>query len=420
MERSINHKGRRGLLLALASVAALLLAACGDGAVSGGAGADGDGAGGSAGAAEGAEAAGPASGADQEAAQQSAGDQGAGEETSRSAASQGAPPTLTYQQTPEVDVRDDGVFRIVATTTQGGDLTRILTEGVEGVEVTQLTGAGVDPHLYQPTEADIQAMNRADMVVYSGLHLEGQFDAVFRALGERDVVIYALSAPVKRQGFVIGSYDEESAGRGSDDPHFWFDPRNWQITVQDYAELLAGVDGTYASLYESNADEYVDQLDLLYEWADTAMRSVPGGQRYLVTSHDAFQYFGAAFGWRMAAIQGISTEDEAGVGDIQQTVDFVIEQEIPVLFVESSIPPDTIEAVLEAIRAEGASARIGVREMYGDAMGELGTFGGTYVGMLATNVLTIVQSFQAAGVDVSIPDWPEALEPTPPDELRRY
>lgn len=327
-----------------------------------------------------------------------------------------APPTLTYQQIPEVDVRADGVFRIVATTTQAGDITSILTAGVDNLEVTQLMGAGVDPHLYRPTEADIAAMSEADMLVYSGLHLEGQFDRVFQALGEREIVIYALAAPVKQQGFIIGTF-EESGGRGTDDPHFWFDPRNWQITARDYAELLAAIDRENASTYESNAERYVDQLDLLYDWADTAMRSVPGRQRYLVTSHDAFQYFGAAFGWRMAAIQGISTEDEAGVGDIQETVDFVIENEIPVLLVESSIPPNTIEAVLEAIRAEGHEARVGVREMYGDAMGEIGAFGGTYIGMIATNVLTVVQSFEDAGVEVTIPEWPEGLSPAPPGEL---
>ena len=119
------------------------------------------------------------------------------------------------------------------------------------------------------------------------------------------------------------------------------------------------------------------------------LRSVDEGQRYLVTSHDAFQYFGAAFGWRMQAIQGLSTEDEAGVGDIEDTVDFVIDKEIPVLFVESSIPPDTIEAVIEAVRAQGGAARIGLRELFGDAMGERGGFGGSYIGMLAQNALTI-------------------------------
>lgn len=313
----------------------------------------------------------------------------------------------------------DDALRIVATTTQAGDISRILARGVQNVEITQLMGAGVDPHLYQPTESDIAAMNRADMVVYSGLHLEGQFDAVFGALGERDVDIFALSSPVKKAGFVIGAFDEAAASLGSDDPHFWFDPRNWQITARDLAERLAALDAENAERYRSNAERYTDDLGTLYAWADEGMRSVPGGQRYLVTSHDAFQYFGAAFGWRMAAIQGISTEDEAGVGDIQETVKFVISNDIPVLFVESSIPPGTIEAVIEAIEAEGGTARLGVRELYSDAMGVPGEFGGTYIGMIAENVLTILQSYGAAGVEVTIPEWPEGLVPEPPEELLR-
>ena len=314
----------------------------------------------------------------------------------------------------DVHPRDDGVFRIVATTTQAADLLNILTDGVDGIEATALMGAGVDPHLYQPTEGDIAAMNRADMVIYSGLHLEGQFDAVFSALREQDVLIYAVSAPVKRAGFVIGAFDAATAQEGTDDPHFWFDPRNWGVTTQDLAETLAAIDPDYASTYLENAEAYREQLDRLYDWADRGMRTVPGGQRYLVTSHDAFQYFGAAFGWRMAAIQGLSTEDEAGVGDVQETVDFVIDNDIPVLFVESSIPPDTIEAVVEAITAAGGSVRVGVRELYSDAMGEPGTFGGTYVGMIAENVLTILQSYRCAGGDIRIPEWPADLSPEPP------
>lgn len=312
---------------------------------------------------------------------------------------------------------DDGTFRIVTTTTQASDLATILTEGVAGIEMTPLMGAGVDPHLYQPTESDITAMNAADMVIYSGLHLEGQFDAVFEALKEQGVLIYSLSQPVKEAGFVIGIFDGGQEQSGTDDPHFWFDPYNWEVTTLDLAETLAALDPDNADTYKSNATAYGAQLHALYAWADEGMRSVPDNQRFLVTSHDAFQYFGAAFGWQMAAIQGISTEDEAGVGDIQGTVQFVVEQEIPVLFVESSIPPNTIEAVQAAIIANGGKARVGVRELYSDAMGVPGTFGGTYIGMIAENVYTILQSYQCAEAQVLIPDWPHSIAPAPPEEL---
>lgn len=323
--------------------------------------------------------------------------------------------TAVLLLTGAVHAQDAGL-NIVTTTTQATDLALILTEGAMDVRITPLMGAGVDPHLYQPTESDVAAMNSADMVIYNGLNLEGQFDTVFAALGAQGVVIYALGQPVKEAGFIIDAIEEEGI-IGSDDPHFWFDPRNWEITTLDLAERLALLDPANADLYRANAQAYVEQLQLLFEWADKGMRSVAEGRRYLVTSHDAFQYFGAAFGWRVAAIQGISTQDEAGVGDIQDTARFVTANNIPVLFVESSVAPNTVRAVVEAVAAAGGQVRLGVRALYSDAMGEPDSFGGTYVGMIAENVYTILQSYQCAGAEVSIPDWPEGLTPAPEAEL---
>lgn len=313
--------------------------------------------------------------------------------------------------------RSDGVLRIVATTTQAADIAQVMTAGVSDVEITPLMGAGVDPHLYQPTESDIAAMNEADMVVYSGLNLEGQFDAVFDALGQQGVRINSMGAPVKAAGFTIGGFELSDELVDVDDPHFWFDPRNWELTIVDLADTLATIDPDNSETYGANADAYMAQMTTLFEWAESGLNSVDDSQRFIVTSHDAFQYYGQAFGWQMEGIQGLSTEDEAGVGDIQGTVDFIIENNIPVVFVESSIPPDTIEAVIEAVDAAGGEVRIGVRELYSDAMGEPGTFGGTYVGMIAENTFTILQSYQCAGLEVTIPDWPDGLEPIPDDAI---
>lgn len=309
-------------------------------------------------------------------------------------------------------------IRIVATTTQASDIARILTDGLDTFEITALMGAGVDPHLYQPTESDIRAMNAARMVIYSGLHLEGQFGAVFEALSEQGVLIYAMGKPVKDAGYIVGWFNQALATQGADDPHFWFDPRNWEVTVLDLAETLADLDPDNAEVINANAEAYVEQLQVLFAWADEGMRTVPEAQRYLVTSHDAFQYFGAAFGWRMMSVQGISTADEAGVGDIQSTVQFIVDNAIPVLFVESSIPPNTVQAVVEAVRARGGTVRIGVRELYSDAMGAPETFGGTYIGMIASNVLTILQSYHCAGVEeAAYPEWPVTLDLELPEEL---
>ncbi|MGQ9908106.1 MAG: metal ABC transporter solute-binding protein, Zn/Mn family [Candidatus Flexifilum sp.] len=312
---------------------------------------------------------------------------------------------------------DGARLTIVATTTQAADLTRILTAGAPGIDVIALMGAGIDPHLYQPTEADILAMSRADLIVYSGLRLEGQFEAVFRALAERGRHVFALGQPVKAAGFIVGGFTLGAEYVDVDDPHFWFDPRNWAIAARALAAELARLDPDHAGIYAANADAYAADLEALFAWADAGMRSVAAGQRYLVTSHDAFYYFSAAFGWRTAAVQGLSTRDEAGVGDIQAIAAFVREHSVPVLFVESSIPPATIQAVIAAVNADGGAVRIGVRDLFSDAMGVPGTFGGTYIGMFAHNIYTILQSYQCAGVPVTIPPWPAGLEPAPPAEL---
>lgn len=323
--------------------------------------------------------------------------------------------SVWFMVTSAVAIAQPSPLVVVATTTQAGDLVRAVTAGAQNVQVTALMGAGVDPHLYQPTESDVVAMNKAHVVVYNGLHLEGQFDSAFEALREQGVTVYALSHPVKAAGFVLDAL-EEREGMRVDDPHFWFDPRNWQLSALNFAETLAQRDPTNAAIYRANAAAYAERLARLYDWASAGMRSVPAELRYLVTSHDAFQYFALAFGWRVAAVQGISTASEAGVGDIQSVVDMVLTYNIPVLFVESSVPPTTIRSVVEAVRAAGGDVRLASRELYSDAMGDPDSFGGTYIGMFAENVLTILHAYQCAGVPVTIPEWRDT-DLSLPDEL---
>ena len=306
--------------------------------------------------------------------------------------------------------QDDARPLVVATTTQARDALEIVAG--ERIELIGLMGAGVDPHLYRPTEADVRAMNRADAIFYNGLHLEGQFGDVLGALGERDVLVVALSDPVKKAGYTIGGFALSEAYSDVDDPHFWFDPRNWQLSIAYLAEQLALLDPAGAEVYEQRAADYNLQLDLLFDWAGEAMAAVPQEQRVLVTSHDAFQYFGQAFGWEVRGLQGLSTEDEAGVADVQALVDFVIERDIPVLFVESSVPPNAIESVREGAAAQGHDIGVGLRELYSDAMGAPEDFGGSYVGMLAENVSTILQSWGLA-----LPPWPDKLLQALPEDL---
>ncbi|MDX2141668.1 MAG: zinc ABC transporter substrate-binding protein [Chloroflexota bacterium] len=307
----------------------------------------------------------------------------------------------------------DAPLEIVTTTTQVTDLTTVLVGDLLGeqIVITALMGAGVDPHLYQPTESDVAAMSRADAVFYSGLFLEGRFGEVFNALGERSVLTYAVSQPVKDAGFTFGGFTLSEEFSDVDDPHFWFDPRNWQLAATGLAEQLALLDPANAETFADNAAAYVKQLDLLYAWGVEAMSVVPEEQRVLITSHDAFQYFGDAFGWEVRGLQGISTESEAGVADIEALADFIIERSIPVMFIESSVPPDAIEAVQEAVEAAGGSVGIGARELYSDAMGAPDEFGGIYIGMIATNIVTVVQGFgyEVAAFPMELGALPEEL-----------
>lgn len=299
-------------------------------------------------------------------------------------------------------VQADDKLKVVATTTQAYDLVQIIAQ--DRVELTGLMGGGIDPHLYKPTEADIRAMNEANMVIYSGLHLEGQFTEIFENIAEQDVRTYALATLVEREGFVLPSQNDLAVP----DPHFWFDPRNWQLATEGLVQVLSEEDPANAEFYAANGATFQAQLELVYNWGVEAMSLIPEEQRVLVTSHDAFQYFGDAFGWDVRGLQGISTADEAGVGDVQALADFVVEQQIPVLFVESSVSPRTIESVQEAADNAGWSVAIG-GELYSDAMGTIGTFGGTYIGMIGENITTVVTAY---GYGDGLPEWPKGL-PTP-------
>lgn len=308
--------------------------------------------------------------------------------------------------TPLSGSRAEDRLRVVATTTQAADLARVI--GGERLALTALMGGGVDPHLYKPTESDIAAMNAAQLVIYNGLNLEGQFEAVFEALGQRMVRVYALSAPVVQAGFVL----EETVG--VPDPHFWFDPRNWALAAEGLAEVLSDLDPLGADFYRANAAAYIAQLEALYDWALAALTdsAIPEAKRVLITSHDAFRYFGDAFGWQVRGIQGISTAAEASLSDIQAIAELVAREGIEVIFVESSVSPATVQAVAAAAQARGVSVRLGRRELFSDAMAAPDEFGGTYLEMIVHNVVTILGSFGYA-----VPPLPASLALELPEDL---
>ena len=273
--------------------------------------------------------------------------------------------------------------RVVATTTIVADAVREV--GGDRVEVITLMGPGIDPHLYKASEGDVLRLASADIIFYNGLHLEGKMSQVLARVGER-VPTVAIAERID-PSFLRKPPEFE----GAYDPHVWFDVRLWMIAIEAVRDGLATVDPTHAAVYQANAERYLAELDELDRWVRQEVAKIPPERRVLITAHDAFGYFARAYGFEVYGLQGVSTAAEAGVADVQALADLIVERRIPAIFVETSVPPRFIEAVQEAVRARGFAVRIG-GQLYSDALGDPGTPAGTYVGMVRSNVETIVQA----------------------------
>jgi manganese/zinc/iron transport system substrate-binding protein len=273
--------------------------------------------------------------------------------------------------------------RVVATTSIVADTVKNI--GGERVEVYSLMGPGVDPHLYKASEGDVIRLATADVIFYNGLHLEAQMGRVFERMQGR--VISAAVAEDINTSLLLASPDYENAY----DPHIWFDVRLWMIGVETIRDVLAGVDPVHAPVYHENAQEYLSELNNLHEYLMEQTARLPAEKRILITAHDAFTYFGQAYGFEVYGLQGISTASEAGASDVQALAAFIVEQQVPAIFIESSVPTRTIEAVQAAVRARGFSVEIG-GELFSDALGTEGTPEGTYIGMVRHNMDTIVEA----------------------------
>ncbi len=278
----------------------------------------------------------------------------------------------------------DRKMRVVATTNIIGDLVRQVAG--EQVALTTLMGPGVDPHLYKASEGDVQRMAEADVVLYNGLDLEGKMTEVFAQMARRQITTSAIADDAVPDSLLIASAEYV----GNHDPHVWFDVALWARVTRHVGEVLAQKDTAHADRYQSNAEAYVQRLDSLDRYVTAQAERVSAEQRVLITSHDAFSYFGRAYSFDVRGLQGISTASEAGAGDVQALADFVVERRIPALFVETSVSPRGIQAVREAVRAKGFEVQVG-GTLYGDALGGAGTPEGTYVGAVRHNIDTIVQ-----------------------------
>lgn len=272
---------------------------------------------------------------------------------------------------------------VVATTGMIADAAREV--GGDLVEVEALMGPGVDPHAYRQTRSDIVKLANADLVLWHGLYLEAQLEEFLLDLAEeQDVVAVAESLP---ENLLIAHDDYE----GRYDPHVWMNPNLWSRVVLSVRDALIAEDPANEATYRANADRHLAELADLATYSARILGSVPADKRVLVTAHDAFNYFGSAYGFEVVGIQGISTESEAGLARISELVDLLVERGIGAVFVETSVSDRNVRALIEGAAARGHEVVIG-GELFSDAMGEPGTYRGTYLGMIDHNATTIARA----------------------------
>ncbi len=272
---------------------------------------------------------------------------------------------------------------VVATTSMIADAARQV--GGDRVEVRALMGPGVDPHAYRQTRSDIAAMLRADLVLYHGLYLEAQMEEFLLELAERKTVVAVGEATPADQLRSHATYEQRY------DPHVWMNPEIWSHVVRAVRKALTKAEPANAELFAANATRHLEEVEDLAAYARATLETVPAGQRVLLTAHDAFSYFGEAYGFEVLGIQGMSTESEAGLRRIEELVELIVAREISAVFVESSVSDRNMRALIEGAEARGREVMIG-GELFSDAMGADGTYEGTYIGMIDHNVTVITDA----------------------------
>lgn len=274
-------------------------------------------------------------------------------------------------------------LQIVATTGHIADAAANVAG--DAATVIGLFGPGVDPHLYVPTEGDVTTLGSADIIFYNGLHLEAQMNRVMDQLSTTETVVVALGDRLPEDRLLNWSENTPY------DPHFWNDPALFSLAVEIIRDTLIEADPENTEVYRANTVVYLTEIAATDAFVREQIARIPEEKRVMITAHDAFGYFGHAFGLEVSGLQGISTETEAGTNDVQQLAVFIADQQIPAIFVESSVPPNTIEAVQAAVSSRGFEVTIG-GELYSDALGTAGTPEGTYIGMLRHNAQTVADA----------------------------
>ena len=254
-------------------------------------------------------------------------------------------------------------------------------------DVISLMGPGVDPHLYKVSQRDIKKLLNADIIFYNGLHLEGKMGEVLDQMSERKPVIAIYKGLTEKQLRATSEF------QGNYDPHIWFSVKIWTDVVHFIGKSLTELDQVHASFYQANTTKYVEQLTQLHKWTIEQINTIPKKQRVLITAHDAFGYFGGEYGMQVKGLQGLSTAAEYGLKDVTNLVDFISENKIKAMFVESSVSDRSIKAVMEGCKAKGHKVIIG-GTLYSDAMGAENKPEGKYIGMVKHNVTIIVEALK--------------------------
>jgi manganese/zinc/iron transport system substrate-binding protein len=274
---------------------------------------------------------------------------------------------------------------IVTTTGMIADAVKAIAG--DSARVEALMGPGVDPHLYKATQGDLSRLTTADVIFYNGLHLEGKMGEVLEKLArQRTVAAVAEEIPTNKL-YQVPEFDNTY------DPHIWFDVSLWQLAVRQIEKELSKKYPEMEDYFQYNTSVYLDSLEQLHTWVKQEIATIPETRRILITAHDAFGYFGKAYNIEVKALQGISTLSEFGLRDVTSLVDYIVENEVKAIFIETSVSPKAIEAVVSGTRDRGFEVTIG-GNLYSDAMGAEGTPEGTYPGMVRANVRTIVNSLK--------------------------
>ena len=275
-------------------------------------------------------------------------------------------------------------LEVVTTTEMIADITKHVAG--EHANVQALMGEGVDPHLYKPTAADAKVLLGADVIFYSGLMLEGRMADTFFKAARMGKVVYPVTELLDETYLL-----EPEEFEGHWDPHVWNDVAAWSKAVETVAEAFCEQDPDNSEAYKANAKTYQKELAELNAYAKKVLSSVPKDKRVLVTAHDAFNYFGRAYDVEVLGVQGLSTESEAGIDDVNTLVDVLVDRNVDAIFIESSVSDRNIKALIEGAKAKGHTVRIG-GTLFSDAMGANGTYEGTYIGMIDHNVTIIAKS----------------------------